>query len=370
MDVGGGFHPRLSEDLESIMIHNQPAQLKVLCFGMGAIGSYIGGSLAHAGCEVVFVERPEALNSDRITHLRITKPAVDILVDQVEISTDIEVSLSEKKFDVAILAVKSFDTQELVRSLQGIKSALPPILCLQNGVENEQLIEKQLGKGIVIGGTITSAVARTGLGDVRLEKLRGVGIETGTPLSERLIEVFNLAGLNAKGYPVRDEMKWSKMLTNLLVNASAAILDWSPEKILNDPVTYRIEVLQLREAITVMKKMGINVINLPGTPVKMLVTLLDVLPLNLGRVLIGSALAKGRGGKMPSLHIDLKAGRTRSEVEFLNGAVVRFGEQVGVRTPVNRVLTNILVDLAEGKQEKQTYLNHPELLLKLIEAAS
>jgi len=109
---------------------------------------------------------------------------------------------------------------------------------------------------------------------------------------------------------------------------------------------------------------------LPGTPVKKLVTLLDVLPLNLGRVLIGTALAKGRGKKMPSLHIDLQAGRTRSEVEFLNGAVVRYGKKAGIPTPVNRVLTEILMELADGKKDKLAYANNPEMLLKSIEAAS
>ncbi len=352
------------------MPNNQPEPFKVLCFGMGAIGSYIGGSLAHAGCDVVFVERPEAINLDRFINLRIIKPATESLVEQVEVSTDIANLLAERKFDIAILAVKAFDTLGLVNSLQSLKTDLPPILCLQNGVENEQLIEENLGKGSVIGGSVTSAVARNGLGDVKLEKLRGVGIETGIPIAEQLLEEFNLAGLNAKGYPVRADMKWSKMLTNLLVNASAAILDWTPAKILNHPDTYRIEVLQLREALKVMKKLGVHVIDLPGTPVKILITLLDVLPLKIGRILIGRVLAKGRGAKMPSLHIDLQAGRTRSEVEFLNGAVVRFGEKVGVPTPVNRVLTNTLVDLAEGKQDKQTYSNHPEILLKAIEAVS
>lgn len=349
---------------------NQPEPFKVLCFGMGAIGSYIGGSLAHAGCDVVFVERPEAISTAQFTNIKICKAVDEIVVEQVEVSTDIEALLGTRKFDVAMLAVKAFDTPGIVNSLMGIKASLPPILCLQNGVENEHLIEEKLGEGSVIGGSITSAVGRNGLGDVKLEKLRGVGIETGTPLSERLLEIFNLAGLNAKGYPVRDDMKWSKMLTNLLVNASAAILNWSPAKVLGHPVTYKIEVLQLREALAVMGKLGIHVIDLPGTPVKTLITLMDVLPLNIGRILIGTALAKGRGAKMPSLHIDLQAGRTRSEVEYLNGAVVRFGEKVGVPTPVNRVLTNILMDLTEGKQERQMYSNHPEILLKSIEAAS
>lgn len=348
----------------------QPEHFKVLCFGMGAIGSYIGGSLAHAGCDVVFVERPEVIKTAQFTNLRISKPEEEVLVEQVEVSTNIGTLLSERKFDVAILAIKAFDTAGIVNSLTVIKTSLPPILCLQNGVENEQLIEEKLGKGSVIGGSITSAVGRNGLGYVKLEKLRGVGIETGTPLSERLVEVFDLAGLNAKGYPIRADMKWSKMLTNLLVNATSAILNWSPARILHHPVTYKIEVMQLREALDVMKKLGIHVIDLPGTPVRTLVTLLDVLPLGLGRVLIGTALAKGRGAKMPSLHIDLHAGRTSSEVEFLNGAVVRIGEKVGVPTPINRVLTSILMDLTEGKQDKLMYSNHPEILLKSIEAAS
>jgi 2-dehydropantoate 2-reductase len=353
-----------------MMPNDQPEPFKVLCFGMGAIGTYIGGSLAHAGCEVVFVERPEVIKTAQFTNIKISKPDDEILVVPVEVANGIGPLLRERKFDVAILAVKAFDTPGIVNSLTVIKAKLPPILCLQNGVENEPFIEEKLGKGSVIGGSITSAVGRNGLGDVRVEKLRGVGIEAGTPLSERLVEVFNLAGLNAKGYPVRADMKWSKMLTNLLVNASAAILNWSPAKILHHPVTYKIEVLQIREALAVMKKLGIHVIDLPGTSVRILITLLDVLPLRLGRVLVGTALAKGRGAKMPSLHIDLQAGRPRSEVEFLNGAVVRLGERVGVSTPVNRVLTSILMDLTEGEQDKQMYSNHPEILIKSIEAAS
>jgi 2-dehydropantoate 2-reductase len=351
--------------------NNHPHEpFRVLCFGMGAIGTYIGGSLAHAGCDVVFVERSEVIKTAQLLRLKISTPSDEILVNPVKVSADIKNLLTEKKFDVAILAVKAFDTIGVVNSLEGVKTIFPPILCLQNGVENEQVIEEKLGKGSVIGGSITSAVGRNGLGNVRLEKLRGVGIETGTPLSERILEEFNLAGLNAIGYSVRVDMKWSKMLTNLLVNASAAILNWSPARILNNPITFKIEVLQLREALAVMKKLGIRVIDLPGTPVKMLVTLLDVLPLNLGRVLIGTALAKGRGKKTPSLHIDLQAGRTRSEVEFLNGAVVRYGEKADIPTPVNRVLTEILMELADGKKDKLTYANNPEMLLKSIEAAS
>jgi 2-dehydropantoate 2-reductase len=348
----------------------KPVPLRVLCFGMGAIGTYIGGSLANSGCDVVFVERPEALKVDQLTNLRVRRPADEIFVQNIEIVSDIDALLATRNFDLAILAVKAFDTQGIIDNLVNSRANIPPILCLQNGVENERWIEEKLGKGAVIAGTITSAVSRLGLGDVKLEKLRGVGIETGTTLSEKIIDVFNQAGLNAQGYPIRDDMKWSKLLTNLLVNATTAILDWTPAKVLRHPISYRIEVLQLREALAVMNRLGIKVIDLPGTPVKMLVNLMSSLPLWLGRILIGTTLARGRGAKMPSLHIDLYSGRTRSEVEFLNGAVARIGKKAKIATPVNEVLNDILVNLATGKIDKQTYANKPETLSDLIKAAS
>ena len=69
---------------------------------------------------------------------------------------------------------------------------------------------------------------------------------------------------------------------------------------------------------------------------------------------------------MPSFHIDLYAGRTRSEVEYLNGAVVRAGERLGVGTPVNRVLTQTLIQLADGRLNKHDFAGQPHRLLSLI----
>lgn len=349
---------------------SQPDALRILCFGMGAIGTYIGGSLAHTGCEVVFIEHTNLVNSSKLVNLRIQIGNEEILVPNIEVEVDLKSLLAQRKFDIALLAVKSFDTLAVVNSLIDIKDRIPPILCLQNGVENELLIEEKLGRGSVISGTITSAIGRIGLGDVRLEKLRGVGIETGTPLSGKLIEVFTFAGLNARGYPNREEMKWSKMLTNLQVNATSAILNWTPSQVLANPITYRIEVRQLREALAVMKQLGIKIIDLPGTPVRLLVNSLTSFPLWLGRTIIGRPLAKARGAKMPSFQIDLQAGRICSEVEYLNGAVVRFGEKNGIPTPVNRILTSTLVDLAAGKLMRNTFFDRPDLLYKKIEEIS
>lgn len=348
---------------------NNSGSMKFLCFGMGAIGTYIGGSLAASGCEVVYLEKTPAMQDGGVTTLHVRKPDGDLEVQGIRVFQDLDEALGHCDFDILLLAVKAFDTPGVVESLRVHKGKLPTILCLQNGVENEPLIEETLGPGSVIGASITTAVRRIGLGDVQLEKLRGVAIESASPLGERLVEAFNRAGLKAKGYPDRAEMKWSKLLTNLQVNATSAILNWTPTEILRHPLTYRIEVLQLKEALAVMRKLGIKIVDLPGTPVRALVGGLTSLPLSIGRVVVGTPLSKARGGKMPSLQIDLQAGRPRSEVEYLNGAVVRAGAQCGVSTPVNRVLSEVLTGLANGTIARQQYFNQPDHLMAKIEAA-
>jgi 2-dehydropantoate 2-reductase len=336
--------------------------LSVICFGMGAIGTYIGGSLAAQGAKVTFIEKKEFIKDADAKEIHLNIGGNEISVRNFEITSDVRQAISCKPIDVALLAVKSNDTASVMELLTGLEEDLPPVLCLQNGVDNEALIGRKLGEEKVIGGSITSAVGRSGLGNVRLEKLRGVGIETGHPISQTLIDCFNLAGLRAKGYESRADMKWSKMLTNLLANATSAILNWTPAQVYSHPLTWRIELEQIREAMEVMRRMHIHLVNLPGTPVKPLMILLNSLPSNLSRTLIGAPLAKGRGAKMPSFHIDLYSGKTTSEVTFLNGAVSRYSSKVGVPSPVNDGLCQLLEQMASGEASKEEFANQPEKL--------
>ena len=70
---------------------------------------------------------------------------------------------------------------------------------------------------------------------------------------------------------------------------------------------------------------------------------------------------------MPSFHIDLHSGRGKSEVEYLHGAVVRAGEKFNVPTPVNKVLTEILVALTNKEIPLEEFAHQPEKLLAKIE---
>jgi 2-dehydropantoate 2-reductase len=346
-----------------------PHRLRVLSYGAGAIGTYIGGSLALHGHSVVFLERPQVAAELRRRGLRLSLPSGTHAIESPQIAGSLDEALGVGPFDVALFALKSFDTQTALEGLRPQADRIPPVLCLQNGVENEPYIAGLLGQEKVISGTVTSAIGRVAPGEIILERLRGVGVAAGHPLSAALVQALDGAGLNAHLFPRASDMKWSKLLTNLLANATSAILDMTPAQVFAHPGLYRLEIAQLREALQVMRAQGIGVIDLPRTPVRLLAFAVRWLPLALSRPLVARAVGSGRGAKMPSFHIDLHAGRGQSEVDYLNGAVARFGARLGLPTPANRTLNETLLAIARGELSQEQFSHKPEALLERFRRA-
>jgi 2-dehydropantoate 2-reductase len=343
--------------------------MRFLIFGAGAIGTYIGGSLALAGNQVVFVEKPEVAAELRQRGLSLNVGGLLHTVDEPLVEGTLDHALTRGPFDLAVLAVKSYDTMSALAGWQPYLKELPTVLCLQNGVENEAVIAAQLGEDRVLAGTVTSAVSRQAAGEITLERFRGVGVaggnsDTANQLVRKVILEFNHTGLNACYYPQAADMKWSKMLTNLLANATSAIVNITPAEVFSHPGLFRLEMRQLKEALQVMAARGIRVVNLPGTPVSLLAWAVRDLPSRLARSLISRSVGRGRGNKMPSFYLDLHAGRCMNEVAYLNGAVVRFGAELGVPTPVNALLTETLLALARKEVDASRYDHHPEILLE------
>ncbi len=126
------------------------SKLKVLIFGAGAIGTYIGGSLALSGNRVVFVEQARAVEELRARGLRLDltisrKSVFKIQDSSVNFVSSIEDAIKLGPFDIAIYALKSFDTASALDLMRPIADKLPPILCLSNGVDNEPALASVLG---------------------------------------------------------------------------------------------------------------------------------------------------------------------------------------------------------------------------------
>lgn len=340
--------------------------MKLLFLGAGAIGTYVGGSLAAAGHSVGFTEQPHTAELIATDGLRLTRGGRTEAIRSFQIYSSAADALAADSYDVVVVALKSFDTKAAITDLLNTAATLPPVLSLQNGVANEPLIADMLGADQVITGTVTTAVSKPGVGQVVEEKLRGIGIAVNHPLGERLVDALNSAGLQAQSYPEPRAMKWSKLLTNLTGNATSAILDQPVSALFADPVSYRIEIQVLRECLAVMSGLGLKPVDLPGTPVRALAFAATRLPRFLAQPALTKALGSGRGDKMPSFHIDLHSGRGRTEVSFLNGAVAQYGAQLGIPTPANQGLTDILEALSVGELPVETYRHNPTGLAEAL----
>ncbi|WP_299024864.1 2-dehydropantoate 2-reductase [uncultured Thermanaerothrix sp.] len=340
-----------------------------LCIGAGALGTYIGTSLILAGQRVVFLVRPTTAEVLRARGLRLVLNGMTHTIPEPLLVTSLDEALTRGPYDIGLVTIKAYDVEALARDLLPYRAALPPLVCLQNGVESEAILARVVGESNVVSATLTSAVARPAPGEAVLERLRGIGVAGDHKLIPPLLAILNAAGLHAREYPNAMAMKWSKLLTNLLGNASAAILDMTPAEIFAHPGLYAMEVGQVREALAVMRALRLRVVNLPGTPLRPLVVLMNTLPLCLSQRVLSPFLSRGRGRKMPSLHIDLHGGRGQTEVDFLNGAVVRWGQRLGIPTPINRVLNETLLALSRGDLPLTTFQKRPEVLLDLVQRA-
>ena len=342
--------------------------MKVLVFGAGAIGLYIGGSLAGAGHAVTFIARPQVAEAIRGTGVRLREKAEEKIVRNVSVVNSPAEALAAGPHDVVVFALKSYDTAAALAQLREVTAAPPPLLCLQNGVDNEPDIAQAFGAECVIAGTVTTAVSKAGAAEIVVERERGVGIALGHPLSPRIVGALRHARLNARAYPAAGPMKWSKMLTNLIGSATSAILDMPVAEVFADRRLFAVEVAALRECLAVMRALSHSPVDLPGTPVRALALAVEHLPAWLSQPVLKRGVGAGRGGKMPSFHIDLHAarGKGKTEVRWLHGAVARYGTERGVPTPVNQTLTDSLEALSAGQLSKEDFRRRPEALLRLI----
>jgi 2-dehydropantoate 2-reductase len=337
------------------------ARPSFLVIGAGAIGCLVGGRLALAGCPVTLVGRPAFAALAREHGLAVVETDVQRAVEGVAAAGSIqEALLARPRHDVAIFTVKGYDTAAALQELQDatagqVDSAVQAVLSLQNGVGNEEAIAAVVGAARVIAGSITTPVTLLAPNQVRVDRPSyTVGLSPWQPgaapdLFDAVQAALGAAGFRAVKYPDARGLKWTKLLMNMLGNATSAILDQPPQAVFADPRLVDLEIAAWREAMAAMAASGIRPVNLGSYPFAWLTPLVRWLPNAALRPLLRSRVQGGRGGKMPSLHLDLHGGKRRSEIHWLNGAVVRAARAAGTPAPVNRLLTETLVALLDDE---------------------
>jgi 2-dehydropantoate 2-reductase len=345
----------------------QAGPLRVVVVGAGAVGSFLGGMLASPATVVTLLLRRPYEGPDPST-LLLEEPGGSRHVPVRRVSDPDGIDGA----DVVIVAVKAFDLEAALDTTRHWPEAA--VLTAQNGVGAEALADAWIPFPTpLLAASLTTAVEAVE-GGVRRLRPGGIGVAvvrdddagTGMALRGRLAAAWTAAGLPAKACPDADAMKWSKLLANLVGNATSAILDLSPGEIYADRRTYDIERGQLQEALAVMKGLGLRPVGLPGADISLLLRGLS-LPAAIGRPLVARGIAGARGGKSPSLRLHVRDGGTGpTEARWLNGAVVAASGAAGVGTPVNEALLGLLEEVAGDPERAAWFKGEPGRLADAV----
>ncbi len=331
--------------------------------GAGAVGSFLGACLAAGGWDVTLVGR-SAIDAGP---LRLDVVAPGGAVTSVDLRHASWATVEPEAPDLLLFAVKMYQLGDALDAAG--RWPLVPVCTVENGIGAERQAESRRPGCAVIAGSLTTAVERDGPRVRRLNR-GGLGLASvagaSDELAGELAAALERGGLRVRRYADAAAMKWSKLVGNLVANATSALLDWEPGRVYGDPAAFALDRAQLREAFRVMRALGLRPVGLPGTPVPLLARAVD-LPPALSRRALAGVVRGARGGKPPSLQLHLRGGGGPSEAAWLNGAVVRAGAEHGVPTPVNRALARLLEEASSDPQRRQWFVGHPERLGQAVD---
>ena len=299
--------------------------MKIAIIGAGAMGCLYGGKLSQSKENQVYLldiwkEHIDSINE----HGLIMEEAGESLV-----YSDIKASLNASEIggaDLVIVFVKSTLTKVAVHEAQELFGAGTLVLTLQNGLGNVDLIREEVGHENVIGGTTAHGaymmgpgqICHAGVGKTIIGELSGES-------TERINEIagaFQKAGLETEISNNIIGLIWDKLIVNVGINALTAITGLHNGELLDYPELLDIMSLAIDEALAVAKMKKIEL-----SPQDPYAHTLDV--------------CKNTATNKSSMLQDI-INRRRTEIDMINGGILREGQKEGISTPVNRVLTDLI----------------------------
>ncbi|MCA9964091.1 MAG: ketopantoate reductase family protein [Anaerolineales bacterium] len=347
--------------------------MRVLVYGAGAVGGYLGARLCQHGHDVTLIARPTTAAAIQSQGLAVTEDGQTVRTHP-RLATSVAQAFMNQAaaYDLIILGMKSYDLVESLDPLVAFCPQPPMLVTTQNGIGVERPLIEQFGPEHVLAGSFTIPVRKETTHSLVAERTDGgfalAPTQAGQAIGQwqtigQWQQLFKEAGVNAVVVKDYQAMKWSKALLNIVANASCAILNRSPETIYKSDIIYDLELRMIKEALAVMKVLKLKVVDLPGPSIPGFVTGVKRLPKLIFRPILINKVVSGRGEKMPSFYMDLAAGKGKSEVLFHNGAIAEAGAANGVATPVNRALSDILLKLTREEIDWREFDGKPKRLL-------
>lgn len=343
--------------------------MKVLIAGAGAVGTLVGGKLAVSGSDVLVLSR-HAEYADAVAQkgLRFRENDREVRCNARVYSDLPKLFLKEENVNLAILAVKSFSTRSILLSLTPYLHRIQTLVTLGNGLGNEETLFDYVNPNKIIAGALTIACSMVEPGLAVAETRGGIALApmTSNASISSFLQLFKKAGFSVKGCSDWRSMKWSKLLLNIMGNATCAILDMTMLDVVENPRTFRIERELLLEALAVMRAHQLKVIALPGHPIPLYMWGVRHLPEGVLKRVFRRKVASGRGSKLASLHLDFRRGKRETEWPFMYGALLEKAREKGIRTPVIETLCKVLEGITSGKIPWDNYRRNPKVLSDAI----
>lgn len=228
--------------------------------------------------------------------------------------------------DLVIICVKSYSTEDACRTVKDAVGGNTSVLTLQNGIGNVQILDDHFGEERVIAGVTnhgatllgTAHVRHAGKGDTVIGKADG----RTSGVLKSVSTMLTKAGMAAKVSKDIDSVVWSKLVINVGINALTAITGLKNGRLVELEHSRELMRSAVQEAARIVKRKRIKLSY--DDPIQKV-----------------EGVAKATGANISSMLQDVH-NRKRTEIDFINGAIVRQGKSLGIPTPVNEVLTNIV----------------------------
>jgi 2-dehydropantoate 2-reductase len=305
----------------------QKSNPDISVLGAGAVGCFFGGMLARAGHRVTLIGRPLHVDAFRKSGLRFEGLKFDERV-AVEASTEPSAVRGSR---LVLFCVKSTDTEEAAAQIAPHLDPDAVVVNLQNGVDNTERIQSRLSQAVVPAVVYVATemagpghLKHQGRGDLVIGTLDGKATD---PVLSQVKAWFEAAGVPVAVSPNVAGELWMKLAVNCAYNALSAITQLPYGRMIEGPGVRETMGAVVEELLAVAKASGVA---MPA----------DVLKKTLG-------VAGAMPTQFSSTAQDLARGKP-TEIDHLNGLIVRRGEALGIATPVNRAL-HALVKLLESK---------------------
>ncbi|MGW5188299.1 2-dehydropantoate 2-reductase [Kribbella sp. NPDC004138] len=326
----------------------------IAVYGAGGIGCYVGGRLAATGTPVTFVGRPRMAAELAANGLRLTDYlGADLRVEDVRFETTPSGAAGA---NLVLVTVKSAATEGAAAELAGVLKPGAVVVSFQNGIRNGELLRSRLTEQVVITGMVPFNVLNRGAGVFHQGTEGALDVQRDAALTPYL-SAFERAGLPLTQHEDILPVQWAKLLLNLN-NPINALSNLPLRDELSQRSYRRCLAAAQAETLGILDAAGIRPAQLLAIPMHRFPTVLR-LPDFLFRRLASKVLAVDPLART-SMWEDLEAGRP-TEIDYLNGEVVRLARSLGRTAPVNERL----VDLIHAVETDRRSWSGPELVREL-----